>query len=224
MSGSDHMAVDASYGAGPLPPTMVQVFSGAGSGRVTSFSATWPIPCAAGNVLFIEAITETANAAPSTPAGWNLWTTAAAGTGFRHHIFWKTAAGGETSQTITMGNNTYAWITREISGWDAGAEVSAAYVITGSGNTGDPPSLALSAATSYLVVSGAGYAGSSPNFVSYSSGYGIGQANVKSTTSNIMSVASAAKEVIASASEDPGVIAWSATAPSAAYAYAIGKN
>lgn len=96
---------------------LVQSNAGAQSTNLATVSATWSSAATAGNVIVIGV---SAGATITTPAGWTLSPGCSQVDYNAHYIWWKIAAGGETSQSYTLGSaEKSAWWTAEISGLTA---------------------------------------------------------------------------------------------------------
>jgi len=110
------------------PSNLVQAATGTtGGAQVTGFTATWAA-AAAGNTLILIV---GASATVATPSGWTLDQAEVDNDG--HYVFRKTAAGGETSQAVTLGaTRQAAWVLIEVSGLDA-TQPDVAPASTGSG-------------------------------------------------------------------------------------------
>lgn len=93
----------------------VQSNSGAQNSGLATVTATWASPATAGNLLVL--IVGSDDYAASPPSGWTQSTGCKQETFLGHYVWWKVAAGGETSVNYTIGSAaTSAWITAEYLG------------------------------------------------------------------------------------------------------------
>lgn len=96
--------------------TLVQSNSGIGTTATTA--ATWSSAATTGTTLVM--IVASDDYIGATPSGWTESTGCRQEVFHGAYLFWKIAAGGETSQNYTIGSATGSvWITAEISGLDA---------------------------------------------------------------------------------------------------------
>lgn len=180
-----------------------------GSSPLTSTTVTLPSSVAAGELLVIIGVCSTGGVTPSTPAGWSALSFGTVSGSGGAVIFYKQAAGGETSVAVSHSSARFAWTAYRISGWDTSKAPEVGTAATGSGTTADPPSVTPSWGATrknlYLVASAVNN-GSSGSTSAYPSGYtnGISQRTQKNDSSDCrISVAQKAMTTMA-ASEDPG--------------------
>jgi hypothetical protein len=194
-------------------PSVVQRLSGAASARATTFTATFSA-ATAGNLLVLEMNLETNNSGPAgPPSGWTTGILNTTDGQNNTSIFYKIAAGGETSVSPTFGNNTWTWVFREISG---GTAITFGTSATGTSANPDPPSVTGAATNDYLWIAGSGYKTTTTS--SYSSGYSNGL--TASSTGNLVRLASAEKQSNG-ISEDAGTLTLGASANWIAFSYGI---
>lgn len=187
------------------------------SARVTTTVLTGWTPVTAGNLIVIELNYDGANGpAPAAPAGYTFWPSGWVGIAGAGNIgiFYKVAAGGETGVNFTHGNSQTCSVMREY----YASTIAFAAPVTGTSINPDPPAITPAAGfKSYLFVAGAIYG--TAGISSFSAGYPISQ-NGAAATGSLIRVASSGKQITA-ASENPGVMALSASAPWDAFTYAV---
>lgn len=192
--------------AAPLPRQKVAPVL-AGSNTYTGSSTTNSVPLpsgvAAGDlILLVCAVGGTTTI--STPSGYTQLFTAT--NGGRLSVFYKIAAGGETSVSVSIASaNDLSVVTLRITG--GGTPGAATSVTANSTASSNPPSITPSSGgPPYLIVAVSGinsFLGDN-TISSYPSGYSSGVCAHKIN----ISAAAAAKTVQAS-SEDPGAFTWS---------------
>ena len=83
-------------------------------------SVSWDTPATAGNLLVIIVCSDDYITAGNRPSGYTFSTGMGQETNCGHYLFWKVAAGGETSSAYTLnGAATSCWLTLEVDGLDA---------------------------------------------------------------------------------------------------------
>jgi hypothetical protein len=202
FAGVGSLAVAPVHVPGVSFPTVAATSIGnVGGSRVSSSSVNLPAGVVAGNLLIIVFACENNGAQPSTPTGWSLLSGPTVN-GIGLTIFYKTAAGGETSVTVSHGNNRTAWTCYRISGWQGTPEVGTA--ATGSSTAPNPPSLTPSwGSTKTLWLATAALAGNSGT-PTYPTNYTNGISD-KSTQAGVGDArAMSAQRELAAVSEDPG--------------------
>ena len=99
-----------------MPATVVQ--SKTGSSTLATTAATWNTAATAGNLLVIVVASDDYAATP--PTGFTQSTEMGQLAFLGNYLWWKVAAGGETSVNYVIGSATISvWITLEISGLSA---------------------------------------------------------------------------------------------------------
>lgn len=101
-----------------MSAALVQSKSAAQNTGDATVDATWDTPAVAGNLLIIIVAADDYNV--GNPTGFTLSTGCEQETFLGHYLWWKVAAGGETSATYTIGSaSPSCWITAEYSGMEA---------------------------------------------------------------------------------------------------------
>lgn len=191
-------------------PVLIGSASVGGSARATSTVVTFDAAAVAGQLIRVAIATENNAAAPSTPAGYTQKSQTAA-TGHTLSIYEKIAAGGETSVTITHGNNGSAWIADRIGPAVAGTAGTAVVATT---TTPNPPSVTPAGGSKpYLSAAYESHTGAL-TITNYPSGY-TGGTLISYTGPGAFGLSRAFLNVTA-ASEDPGTFTISASASSVA--------
>lgn len=182
---------------GAAYPTLVQAKVGGDTGRTTSFTVAFNTPAVAGNILAVECAIERNNNGPSAaPSGWSIgYLNLDATSGIRSSLFYKAAAGGETSVTVTFGNNGWAYVFRE---FGLANSIIIGTGVVGSSNAPDPPLRNPGTAKSRLFVASAGF--TTASLSSYPSGYTSG---LTATGTNSARLANAILQTTGT-SENPG--------------------
>lgn len=100
-----------------MSASIVQSKSAAQNTGLATVTATWTSAASAGNTLLVIAAADDYRTAGGTPSGFTQSTGCGQETFLGHYLWWKVAAGGETSTTYTIGSaSPSCWITMEISG------------------------------------------------------------------------------------------------------------
>ena len=108
MDGSPGKGSHAAAGGGGGSPTVVQTKTG--NSTLATTAATWNTSATAGNLLIILVASDDYNATP--PTGFTESTGCGQESFLGHYLWWKVAAGGETSVNYTIGSAVIsAWAT-----------------------------------------------------------------------------------------------------------------
>lgn len=206
-------------------PHVAPVVAGAavsdtGASPATTTSATLPASVAAGDLLVVMAVPSTSGVTISTPAGWTALTWGALTGNGTAAIFYKQAAGGETSVSLTHGSARLACIAYRITGWDSAKAPEVGTAATGSSVNPDPPSISPSWGTTRndLFLAACCVANGNTGVTSaYPSGYSNGQTTrtQKGDSSDVRISCAEKRTTIMVSSEDPGTFttttgAWTA--------------
>lgn len=143
--------------AGPASAaaTLVQSKSVAVNSNTATNTVTWDTPAVAGNVLVIIVNADDYITAPNRPSGYTFSTGCGQETFSGHYLFWKVAAGGETSSSYTLGSAVASvWITAEISGLDPSPyDISNGSFVAAAGLTYTTPALTPTTGDRYIIAS-----------------------------------------------------------------------
>lgn len=183
--------------------------------RASATVVSWAA-AVAGNLLVIEFACEQNAVGPTTPAGWTAWPSGnvgLTGSGGQFNIFYKIATAGETSVTISHGNNRVCTLMREING-GTNAIAFATPVTVASSAAPDPPSI--TPAAGKLVI--AGCWSQLPAVTGYSAGYTNGL-SAQSGGSGLQ--CGSAQKIATASPEDPGVMALASATPVGTYTYTV---
>lgn len=180
-----------------------------GASPLTSSTVTLPSSVAAGDLLLIVTIPSTSGVTPSTPAGWTALTWGALTGCGTAVVFYKQAAGGETSQAITHASARLAWVAYRITGWDTAKAPEVGTAATGSSVNPDPPSISPSwgaTRNDLFIAASAVNNGNTGATSAYPSGYSNGQTTrTQKGDSSDVRISSAEKRTTSMvSSENPG--------------------
>lgn len=101
-----------------MAASVVQSKSAAQDTGLATVAATFNSAATAGNLLLLTVGADDYAAAP--PSGWTQSTGTSQQTFLGHYLWWKVAAGGETSVSYTIGSaSPSCWVTAEVSGLTA---------------------------------------------------------------------------------------------------------
>lgn len=180
-----------------------------GVSPATSTTVTLPSSVAANDLLVIIGNTSASGVVPSTPAGWTALTFGTISGSGEAVIFYKQAAGGETSVVVSHSSARFAWLAYRISGWDTTKAPEVGTPATGSSTTPDPPSVtpswALTRKNLYLATCGVNN-GNTGSTSAIPSGYtnGINQRTQKNDSTDCRISAAQKAMTVTATSEDPG--------------------
>lgn len=132
---------------------LVQSKSGAQNTGLATVSATWDTAATASNLLIL--IVGADDYAASPPTGWTESIGCKQHTYLGHYLWWKVAAGGETSVNYTIGSAASScWVTAEISGLiSTPYDISAGQLDQSRATTYTTPSITPSAGDRYVIAS-----------------------------------------------------------------------
>ncbi|MCW2900240.1 MAG: hypothetical protein JWO67_2505, partial [Streptosporangiaceae bacterium] len=125
-----------------MAPSLVQSATGAHNTGLATVTASWSTPATAGNTLVVIVGSDDYRTAGGIPSGFTESTGCAQQTNLGHYVWWKIAAGGETSATYTIGSaSTSCWEFLEYSGLDTSApyDISAGQFIASGSATYTTP-------------------------------------------------------------------------------------
>lgn len=136
-----------------MPATLVQSNTGAQNTGLATVSATWTTAATAGNLLLLIVAADDYAATP--PTGWTQSTGCKQETFLGHYVWWKVAAGGETSVSYTIGSaTTSCWITAEYSGLSASPyDISNGQFAQSSGTSYTTPTITPTAGDRLIIAS-----------------------------------------------------------------------
>lgn len=206
-------------GGGLIFPTLIQGKAAGSTARGTSFTVTFDSPAVAGNFLAVECTIERNNVGPTAaPSGWSIgYLNLDPGADIRSSMFYKRAAGGETSVTVSFGNNDWAYVFREI-GLATGIRIGGSGTV-GSSNAPNPPAENPGFSLPRLWFASAGFKTTSVS--AYPSGYSDGLVGI--STGNAMRMANAALRS-AGVSEDPAAYGLAATSNWTSNTWAVERD
>jgi len=134
--------------------TLVQSKSVAVNTATATNTVTWDASATAGNVLVIIVGSDDYITSGNRPAGYTFSTGMGQEGFLGHYLFWKVAAGGETSAQYTLSASaTSSWITAEISGLDASPYDVSNGQLAGSGEAYTTPAVTPTSGDRYLIAS-----------------------------------------------------------------------
>lgn len=124
-----------------MAATLVQTKDAAQNTGQATTAATWDTAATAGNLLLLSVAADDYAATP--PSGWTESTGCKQETFLGHYLWWKVAAGGETSVNYTIGSaSPSCWITAEYSGLTSTPyDISSGQFAQSSGSTYTTPNL-----------------------------------------------------------------------------------
>lgn len=134
---------------------VVQSKGGAQNTGLATVTASWDTPATAGNLLMVIVGSDDYRPPGGIPAGFTESTGCKQETNLGHYVWWKVAAGGETSTTYTIGSaSTSVWATIEVSGLDtAPYDISAGQFTASGASSYTTPTITPSAGDRFLVAS-----------------------------------------------------------------------
>jgi hypothetical protein len=161
----------------------------------------------AGELLLVAIAMENNGAGPSTPAGWTARISPVTVGTLIFALYERVATGGETSVTISHGNNETVWMAWRI-GANSGS--SSAGSASGTDTAPNPPSLAPGSAKQYTWIAMEAHRGNGATSA-YPTGYDQGQQTVASTGGNFSRLSSA-ERFLTAASDDPAAFTIASSA------------
>lgn len=138
-----------------MSAAIVQSKSAAQNTGLATVAATWNTPATAGNVLIVIVGADDYISAGNRPSGFTFSTGMGQEGFLGHYLFWKVAAGGETSVNYTIGSaSPSCWITAEISGLTASPyDVSNGNLNSSAATTATTPTITPSTGDRYVIAS-----------------------------------------------------------------------